>query len=342
MKRIPLEVSGSGAVLLGGNISCDGFHRDFKFRVQTHIHDDHMDSFDTSKGLQYILLSEATKKLLIAEFNAELKTRDNIRILKLGTRVKINHEEITLLSSGHMLGGVQVAVRLSSGMRLGYSSDFQWPLDKVIRVDALVVDSTYGSPESVRKYTQAEVESRLIDLVLHELKRGPVHILSHRGTLHRALQLLSASVNCPLLGSPRFCADVAIYRECGYGIGDVLAVDSSDGKKAMSGKRYARFYSKGDGFPVELERGTTITLSAFMTPPDNPVMQYSDRSFRVALSNHADFYGTLEYVRATGAKFVLTDNTRGGHAIELAREIKSRLGVEARPSASGLSHEWGV
>jgi putative mRNA 3-end processing factor len=271
-----------------------------------------------------------------------LDYRENIRAMKLGARAKINDEYVTLLSSGHMLGGVQVAVRLSNGMRLGYSSDFHWPLDKVIRVDALVVDSTYGSPESVRKYTQAEVESRLVELVIRELKRGPVHILSHRGTLQRALQLLSTGVNCPLLGSPRFCADVTVYRECGYGIGDVLAVDSSDGKKVMSRKRYARFYSKGDGFPVELEEGTTITLSAFMTQPDNPVLQHSDRSFRVALSNHADFYGTLEYVRATGAKCVLTDNTRGGHAIELAREIKSRLGVEARPSASGLSHEWGV
>jgi len=161
MPGFTLDVSPSGAILLGNQICCDGFHRDFKVRVQTHVHDDHMDNFERSKGFQDILMSEPTKKLLLAEFNADLDFRENIKALKLAVRHKIDRQHVTLLPSGHLLGGVQVAVQLSNGRRLGYSGDFQWPLEKVIQVDALVVDSTYGSSRSRREYTQAE---RKLDL----------------------------------------------------------------------------------------------------------------------------------------------------------------------------------
>ena len=83
-------------------------------------------------------------------------------------------------------------------------------------------------------------------------------------------------------------------------------------------------------------------MSAFMSRKDDPVLEYTDRSYRVALSNHADFNGTLEYVEATGAKFVVTDNTRGGHPLELALAIRARLGIEARPSSQEYTREWGV
>ena len=54
----------------------------------------------------------------------------------------------------------------------------------------------------------------------------------------------------------------------------------------------------------------------------------------VALSNHADFHETLKYVEATGAKKVITDNTRG-YGVELAIAINERLpGVQAQPSTN--------
>jgi hypothetical protein len=110
----------------------------------------------------------------------------------------------------------------------------------------------------------------------------------------------------------------------------------------MKEGKYIRFYGMGDQFPVQLETGSSITLSAFMTNFKTPVLEYSDRALRIALTDHADFDGTLEYVKASGAKYVLTDNSRGGHAIELAREIKDRLNIEAAPSELLASREWGV
>ena len=39
-----------------------------------------------------------------------------------------------------------------------------------------------------------------------------------------------------------------------------------------------------------------------MNKTNDPVIEYSERGYSVALSNHADFTGTLDYVAATGAK----------------------------------------
>lgn len=338
----PIDVSSSGTVLLGDRISCDGFHRDYPVRVQTHIHSDHMHSFDTSKGMQNILMTEPTRRLLIAEFDADLPFRENILVPEVGVPHQVADQTVSLLRSGHMLGSVQVIVQLPSGERLGYSGDFQWPLDDVIKVNALVVDSTYGSPDKKREYSQDEAEARLLELVHAKLKRGPIYIQAHRGTLQRALQILTGNVDCPLIASPRLCSEVEVYRHFGYAIAPICTANSLEGLALLRESRFIRLYGAGDGRPVEIPSGTTLTLSAFMAKPNDPVLEYSESSYSVALSNHADFAGTIEYIRATGARFVVTDNTRGGHAVELAQAINARLGIPAQPSTAAYSREWGV
>lgn len=339
----PIDVLPSGTVIIGDRISCDGFHRDYPVRVQTHVHDDHMRGFDTSKGTQDLFMSEATRHLLVCEFDADLPYRENIYSLELGISQSVEGDQLTLLHSGHMLGSVQVAVESPDGMRLGYSGDFRWPLDSVIDVDALVIDSTYGSPERRREYTQEEAEERFLELVLSQIMRGPVYIKAHRGTIQRALQILSGQVDCPLVASARLCEEVEVYRNYGYTIGEICRLDSEAARAYTRAGRFIRFFAKGDGEPpIQMSRGSTITLSAYMARKDDPVMEYSECSFVVALSNHADFDGTLEYVKASNAKYVVTDNVRGGHGVELALEITRRLGISARPSSATYSREWGL
>src|SRR5436305_654089 len=116
-----VHVSSRGALVLGELVSCDGFIYECPVRVQTHIHHDHMRDFDRSKGLQDILVSSATRELLLAEFNSDLQIRTNLRAVPMGEPQRIAGGEVTLLPSGHMLGSVQVAVTLASGLRCGYS-----------------------------------------------------------------------------------------------------------------------------------------------------------------------------------------------------------------------------
>jgi putative mRNA 3-end processing factor len=205
-----------------------------------------------------------------------------------------------------------------------------------------VVDSTYGSPDARREFSQGEVETRLLELIYRLLKRGPVDLIAHRGTLQRALQVLNGQIDCPVVGSSFVHSEVAIYRECGYCIDEITVVGSEQAKHALCHGRYLRVYGKGDRVPTDRGRSSRITLSAFMTRSDDPVLEYSDVAYRVALSDHADFEGTLDYVQATGAKFVVTDNTRGGNGVRLALEIQNRLGTPARPSSNKASREWGA
>lgn len=342
MKCPLVGVTPSGVIILGPDITCDGFHREYGVRVQTHVHVDHMHNFETSKGYQDIYLSEPTRRLLISDFNADLGVRNNLIPLQFGESHIVNSSKLEILNSDHMIGSIQVAVESSDGTRLGYSGDFQWPLGQVIKVDQLVLDSTYGAPESIRQYSQEEAEEKLLAIAVDKIMSGPLHIKAHRGTLHRGMQVLSELERWPCLASPRLCREAQVYRDFGYPIRPLLSSKSPEGCAAVREGRYIRFYGMGDKFPLQLETGTAIILSAFMTDPKNPLLELSDRAFRIALTDHADFSGVLDYVLATGAKYVVTDNSRGNHAVQLATEIHQRLGIVAVASELNGTKEWGI
>ena len=335
MSRPAVDVFESGAVRLGSKTICDGYAGGYPFRVQTHIHDDHMGEFDKSKGQQDLFMSPETRALLIAERNADLEYRDNLIPIQRGVECELDDgSKLTLLPSGHMLGSCQVVLELPNGVRCGYSGDFAWPIDEVMQVDELVVDSTYGSSESVRGYTQDEAESCLLEIVCQRLRYGSVHIQAHRGTIERVLHILAANVVVPILASTNLIREIEVYQGYGFAVGELKTLDSEAGRSALEERSYVRLYSKGDGFRNELIEGTTVTCSAYMVETGHPLLKFSERAYRVALSNHADFEGTLAYVEATGAKTIVTDNTRS-HGIDLAIAINNHLeGVCAEPSTN--------
>ncbi len=342
MKRQFIGVTPSGVVILGPDISCDGFHRDYGIRVQTHVHLDHMHNFETSKGYQDIYLSNPTLQLLISDYDADLGVRDNLIPLNIGEDRIVNSSRLRTLSSDHMIGSLQVSVELADGTRVGYSGDFQWPLEEVMKVEQLVLDSTYGAPDSIRLYSQEEAEEKLLAVAVDKIRSGPLHIKAHRGTLHRGMQVLSELEAWPCVASPRLCREAQVYRDFGYPIRPIFPTKSPEACAAIKDGRFIQFYGMGDKFPLQVENGTAIILSAFMTDTRNPLLELSERAVRIALTDHADFMGVLEYVSATGAEYVVTDNSRGNHAVQLANEIRERLGIIAIPSELDGTKEWGM
>ena len=332
---LSVDVFLNGAVSLGPRVVCDGFVDSYPVRVQTHIHDDHMAKFDKSKGFQQIVMSPETFDLLVAEKDADLPYRDNFHKVPRFTKYELEDGSIlTLFPSNHMLGSCQVALQIANGPIVGYSGDFSWPLDDVIQVEQLVVDSTYGNPRSVRNYSQSQAENILFELVNSQLRFGPVHIKAFRGTIERVLNILSGGISVPILASHKLIKEIEVYQTHGFAPGDVLEINSKEGKSALDERAFVQLYSKGDPLPYEIVNGTSIVCSAYMTSPDDPLKKYSKRAFRVALSNHADFKGTIEYIKATGAKRIVTDNTRN-HGGILAMEINNRIpGVFASPSTN--------
>ena len=182
----------------------------------------------------------------------------------------------------------------------------------------------------------------MFSLFCHDaLVHGSVYIYAYRGTIERALQIISTEVDCPIIASSRLCKQAAVYNDFGYTIGSLVESGSLDERQLINERRLVRVYSTGDSEPIDIGDATKIVLTAYFNPNDEPVYEYSERSFSIALSNHADFHGTIEYVKATEAQVVITDNTRGGKAVELAIEIQRRLNICAKPSSNFLSREWG-
>ena len=336
-----VDVRGSGAITLDDVVTCDGFVEDYPIRVQTHVHTDHMNEFNSSKGIQDIFVSLPTLELLKVEYNADLPIRRNILPVPLNQTISCENCQLRLLDNGHMLGSVQVEVLLTDGLRCGYSGDFAWPLDDVIEVDELALDSTYGSPDSIRRFTQEEANNRFIELVADRLRTGAVLIRAHRGTLQRAISCLDDAIKSPIIASSRLFKELEVYKRFGYSLTRIFDESAEEAKVALSEGHYIRLYETRERIPADISKATSIVLSAYMSRLDNPVLEYSEKSYCVALSDHADYNETLEYVRATKAKKVMTDNSRGGHGVKLALALSRELGIDAVPSKNRYAKEWG-
>ena len=341
MSRIKLK--SDGAILLGENVSCDGFSCDSSIRVQTHIHTDHMVDFETSKANQDILMSLPTRDLLYALFNADLPYRTNIIALKNGQPHKINGDVVELLPSNHMLGSTQVKVTCADGYRLGYSSDFFWPLEDVIQVDELIVDSTYGDPLRVRRYGQERVEEHLIKRVVANVKaRKPTAVIGYNGRLQHAIGLLGHHISCPILCSPKSYPLVDVYCRHGHAMPEVICTDSPEGINTLRSRcPCVAFLTLTEQRHLPwVNRCAKVVLSAFMSKRDDPVVSYDNGDCCISLTDHADFHGTLEYIRATGARIVWTDR-RTGNAEALADAVTNQLGVASRVVRELHSLGWG-
>lgn len=334
-------VTRDGTVLLGDHITCDGFQWGRQVRVQTHVHEDHMRRFRRSKGIQDIIVSLPTRDLLVAIRDAELPYRSNLVVLDEGQEFQINGSSLAIADSGHMLGSVQVCVTTSRGVRIGYSSDFFWPLARVFEVDVLIINSPYGSPEHLRDYDQCEVEHRMVELVLSQLRTGPVAVLGYRGRLQHGMALLIGHVKPPVLVSRSVARVSKVYEKHGIHIADTVAIESPEGRELVERReKYLAFVELTEWRQHPwLKSASKVSLSAYAVPRETPILDYGNGDFRVALTDHADFAGTLEYVRASKAPKVLVHPLSGTPDV-LADELRRRLGCQASVAEPLRISEW--
>jgi putative mRNA 3-end processing factor len=342
--KYKIKISHRGAIQLGKLITCDGFLDNDGYRVQTHIHEDHLVDFSTSLGYQKgVILTQPSLELVSSIKNEPaLSYRRNVHIVKGGELRKFDNFKIKLLDSTHMLGSVQVGVYYNNGFNCGYSGDFSWPLDEVIQVDVLVIDSTYGSPDSVRKITQEKVEEYLLDLVIDHYHEAPLIIIAKRGTLERAMHCIRCNIDLPFIVSKKLEKEIEIFNKYGYGIENYFITSSNEGKDILKSKRYIRFFGSGDILPGFTEDYIIINLKGIFGRL-HPIIDHGNKSFTVAYSNHADFNETLNYIKASNAKIVVTDPTRAGfkNANKLAKEIQKKLNIKAYPYEVVKSNYWG-
>lgn len=300
------------------------------------MHGGHIRNIDMSLGVyKQILMTLATRDLLIAIKGDWLRFRKNLKPLSYRTVFEYHDEHVTLYPARHILGSAQILVEDVEGTRIVYSGDFLIPNTTPVKADVLVVDATYGDPCNIRRYNRDTAIEHLILLTKKLLKRTPVNILASKGKLQEVMNLLfEGEVEEPFLLPTTIFRMAQVYEKYGIKMGNYIHMEEEEAKELLRREQpYVAFYTIGS----KMQRYPKIKVSGYITnwKSTNPVYEVSKDYWVVTLSDHADFNGTLEYIRESRPELVITDNCRCfGNAILLAQEIKKKSNIDAIPMPS--------
>jgi putative mRNA 3-end processing factor len=320
-------VTKTGAVLLGDSVACDAFDPDRPLRVVTHAHADHLYGLRKSiKCCEKVIMTKATRDLT-ETLNDKMKLRhENVKTLEYGKPYQYGEEKITLLQADHILGASQVLVEDKEGQRIAWSGDFRLEGTDAVDCDVLVVEATYGSP-SCRRNFEVDVRKLLVDMVEKRLRGGTVYVFGYHGKLQEVMQLLrDCDVQVPFVMPERVFEVTKVCQRHGMKFEPISLSSDKEGQELLNQNLpCVAFYHMNQRQHVGL-RNARICVSGWEF--NAPTRQIGDREHLVALSDHSDFDGLIEYVRRTKAKHVITDNYRS-NGDTLAKELCRRLGVKA-------------
>jgi len=336
------DVKKDGTVIIGDKICCDGFDSDRDIRIQSHIHVDHMNKFNTSKSNQIILMSHPTKDLLITEQNADIPFRNNIISIDYFSPYYIDDIIIELAPSDHMLGSVQTKVTFSDKYRVVYSSDFFWPINLgAFECDELIIDATASIKKKIY-LSRTELLNILLKRIKEKISEKPIIIQGRRGNIEQTIELIGNEISdIPIITSTKIHQFLKVFIKYGYDIRNTLIINEQKAINIIKKNQlYIGFFDLYETHKIPRVNAYKINLSTHLCY-EEPVLDYNENHCKIALTNHADFYGTIKYIKATKCKKVIVDSSRGGNAIELTYHIKELLGIEACPATLYQSKEWG-
>jgi putative mRNA 3-end processing factor len=321
-------VTKSGAVLLGDSVACDAHDASRPLRVVTHAHADHLNGLRSSlRGCEKVLMTKATRDLT-ETLNESLKLKDSVAVktLEYGKVFNYKEEKISLIKADHILGAAQVLVEDAGGIRIVWTGDFRLDGTPVIDCDVLVVEATYGSP-SCRRNFDVDVRELLVSMIEKRLRGGAVYVFGYHGKLQEIMQILrKADVEVPFVMPERVYDITKVCEKHGMTLGCLALSTDKEGHELLDGNLpCVAFYHMNSRQHVGL-RNARICVSGWEF--HSPCRQIGDREHLVALSDHSDFDGLIEYVKRSKAKQVITDNYRS-NGDALAKEINKRLGVSA-------------
>ena len=325
-----VDVLLDGAVLLGHTVVCDA-HANRPIRVVTHLHVDHTKGLRKSiRHCKHVVMTPATAEVLLTL--RRLRSLEEVVLLPYEQLFDAGGEQLTLYPADHVIGAAQVVVE-GDEWRVAYTGDFRLGDKTAILedVDVLVMEATYGRPGFSRPWSQ-KVPQLFIKLVSELLRERPVYVYGYHGKLQEAMALLEAAdLEAPKVAPPVVVRIAEICRRYGLDTGEVVDVQSREGREIVRSGRYVAFYhtrSKRPSLPH-----ASILLSGWEVRA--PIYSNSRYHYTVALSDHADYNQLLEYVAQVHPRFVVTDASRIGFARSLAHAIQRKLRIPATALPKG-------
>ncbi len=326
-------VTTKGAILLGQHVACDAFEKTRPLRVVTHAHADHMNGLGQSlKNCDKVVMTSATRDLIAALKGSNFLKKGTVQTVEYDEPLIYNGERLTLHRVDHILGAAQVLVEDADGVRILYTGDFRIKNTPVIPSDILVIEATYGNPWRTRDFEE-EAGNLLVSIVEKGLKQGPVYVFGYHGKLQEVMQILhKARIQAPFVMPERILQLSKIHQKHGTRIVRPLFSSKHKMQSTLLGHgQFVAFYHMSWRKKIAQEK-FRVFVSGWEF--NQPCRRTGENEFVVALSDHSDFKGLIEYVRQSKPKLVITDNFRAGDAETLANQIEKQLGIEARPLPS--------
>ncbi|UCH31928.1 MAG: exonuclease [Candidatus Bathyarchaeota archaeon] len=323
------NVTDKGAILLGSQVACDAFEETRPLRVVTHAHADHLTGLHRSlKMCDAVVMTPATRDLISVLKGPDYLLNGNVKAINYGSPLIFNHERLILFRVDHILGAAQVLVEDAEGTRILYTGDFRFTDTPVVQSDVLVIEATYGNPWRTRNF-EDEAKQALVSMVEKGLEQGPVYVFGYHGKLQEVMQILhKARIKVPFIMPEKIRRISEVHQNHGV----ILHRPLYSAKREMQstlhgGGKYVAFYHMSWRKKVGLNK-FRICVSGWEF--NSPCRQLSNNEYIVALSDHSDFNGLLEYVQRSNPKLVITDNYRAGYGTSLAEQIEKRLGIQAK------------
>lgn len=321
-------ITHKGAVLLGKNVACDAFDETKPLRVVTHAHADHMMGLQHSLRMcKKVLMTKATKELIDVMMGPLFLMGGNVETLDYAKTIEYGEEHITFFHADHILGAAQVLVEDVEGTRIAYTGDFRVDGTYVLDADVLVIEATYGSPACKRSFG-VNVRDLLVSLVEEGLKHGPVYVFGYHGKLQEVMQILhERGLKIPFVVPERVFHVSRVCESHGMRLGRLLLIGEKEAKELLeTNSPCIAFYHMGS--KNKIGKGVfRVYVSGWEF--NSPCREIADNEYVIALSDHSDFDGLIEYVRRSKPKLVITDNFRIGYAETLAKQIHKHFGITA-------------
>jgi len=323
---IKATITDKGTILLGKNVACDAFDDSKPLRIVTHAHADHMTGLKQSlRTCKKVLMTKATKDLIDAMMGPLFLMSGYVETLEYGKPLRHEDESISFFCADHILGAAQVFVEDAEGTRIAYTGDFRVDETPVLDTDVLVMEATYGSPSCKRSFNR-NVKDLLISLVEEGLRQGSVYVFGYHGKLQEVMQILyGAGVKAPFVVPEKVLHVSKVCERHGMRLGHLLLSEEREAKELLEkNSPCVAFYHMGSRSKVG-QGCFRVYVSGWEF--NSPCREIADKEYIIALSDHSDFDGLMEYVRRSKPKLVITDNYRVGHAETLAKEIHKHLGI---------------
>lgn len=234
------------------------------------------------------------------------------------------HFQVQLFPAGHILGSAMVRVE-SDGRSVLYTGDFKLSRSftaepaEVPRADAVIMESTYGSPEWVFPSREI-VRERLLDTVRQILGRGntPVLLAYSLGKAQETMAML-AGEDVRVAVHPAVARIAAIYERHGVALG---AFEVWGAQESFFTRSTRDLRGKAVIIPPHMAsdirrvpRRETVALTGWALQP------YRDfgADHGIPLSDHADFNELIELAATCGAKTIYVTHGSKRFAEELRR-----------------------